>query len=848
MPALPATLLRTANFRSWLWIGSLFMGCLVAGCGLREAVPTYQPVTDVTRDVTAPLGQTLFLKSAGWQALEVWVEGDGVAKTIPVQIFTHPDREEVAAVQWEVSAFEGGRWVRIPWSDTVASLHRSFFLEFQPPRKGVLRLGTGPAHAYVDGSLYVSGLPVDGQLAMKPVFARSAMILSRGHWLFRHLVLVLMSFLVFAVPGWGFTAWFRRSDTASPLHHWTGRLCVALGLSVALYPLLFAWFDLLGLHPGPGIPVTAIGLGLVLLAWRTLYLWRTPGPEGLPALSLLRIGSPAEWAFLIVLVGLLMSRFWAVGAVQAPLWGDSIQHAFIAQLMLDNGGLFDSWQPYADFLSFTNHFGFHANVAALGFLMQFTGTEAAFIGGQVLNVIAILALYPITVWVAGGNRWAGVATLVVGGLLSAMPAMYVNWGRYAQLSGQAVLPVAVLLLWLLAHMRDFHIRSAGITALALGGMALCYYRMPLFYIAFAVLLLPVWILPAWGWEQASWRRGMGNLLGAAGMSLLLITPQFVRLWGSILVGRASISLGGAPQDWVWRDYQIWRSLPDYYPRWLQQWAGGAWIWSIIVAHRKAFLIGLWGISLGALVALSLLRVPLMSELQNFAVVIAMYIPFSILSGWLVGWLSDWAVARAGAAWETVLPQVGVLVCLLVTVLALPSNRDILDEQFNMVTAADMHAMAWIRENTDQDARFLVAGFRVYGGRTVVGADAGWWIPLLTQRRNSMPPQYALLEKPVRADQVEEWVNLVASLEGIPMSSPQAVRLLCAQKYTHIYLGQKQGAVGFEVRQLFTAEELSRNPYLHPVYRQDRVRVYTVDQEYCRHYARDDASVRAHAPR
>lgn len=848
MPAQLDVLLPTSTCRRLLGICSLMLGFLVAGCSFQESVAVYQPTTDIVQEVTEPLGQTLFLKSAGWRALEVWVEGDGITKTVPVLLFTHPDREQLAAIEWEVSAFEGGRWVRIPWPRTLESLHRSYYVVFQPPKKGVLRLGTGPAHTYVDGSLYESGLPVNGQLAVKPVFSRPAIILRRGLWLFSHLGLVLVSFLVFAVPGWGLVAWFRRSDPVNPLHHWTGRLCTALGLSVAIYPLLFVWFDLLGLHPGTGIAWIAIGLGLVLLAWRTLSLWRSPGPEGLPPLAPLQMHAPVDWAFVIVLAGLLISRFGGIGAVQAPLWGDSVQHAFIAQLMLDRGGLFDSWQPYADFLSFTNHFGFHANVAALGFLLNFTGIEAAMLGGQLLNVIAILVLYPITVFVAGGNRWAGVTALLVGGLLSSMPAMYVNWGRYAQLSGQAVLPVAVLLLWLLANMRHFHFRSAGITALALGGMALCYYRMPLFYAAFALLLLLVWILPNWGWDGARWRQGLSNLLGAAGMSVILIFPQFVRLWGSILVGRASVSLGGAPQDWVWQDYQIWRSLPDYYPRWLQQWAGWAWIGALIVAHRKAFLIGLWGVSLGGLVALSLLRVPLMSELQNFAVVIAMYIPFSILAGWLVGWLAQWLMVHAGTAWERNIPRLGVLASLLVTILAMPTTRDILDEQFNMVSPADVHAMAWIRENTDRDAKFLVPGFRVYGGRTVVGADAGWWIPLLTQRKNSMPPQYALLEKPLRDEQVEEWVSLVASLEGIPLSASQAIRLLCEQGYTHVYLGQKQGAVGFEVRQLYTAGQLAQNPHLRPVYRQDRVRIHAVDQAYCLTYTQDDETVRDRKPR
>ncbi len=838
--------LRTLLLRYCLWLGCLGLSALITGCDFRDYVPVYQPETSMMQEVVEPVGQTLFLESAGFRALDVWAAGEGERLTVPVALFTHPDRLPVASLEWELVPTVEGRWVRLHWPNALASRNRSFFLEIAPPAEGSLRLGTGPAHVYVNGSLYLSGMPVDGQLAMRPVFSRGAMLLDRGAWLLTQAVLVLVAFLVFVVPGWGLVAWWPRSGADHPLHNWIGRLCVALGLSVALYPLLFVWFDLFGLYPGRGIPLIAIGLGIVLLAWRTLSLWRAPGPDGLPTWRPLQIRSWDEGAFLLVVAGLLFSRFWTLRAVQAPLWGDSVQHAFIVQRMLEQGGLFDSWRPYADFLSFTNHFGFHANVTVLGLLMNFTGVEATLVGGQILNVIAILSLYPITVWVAAGNRWAGIVALLAGGLLSTMPAMYVNWGRYAQLSGQAVLPVAMLLLWLLVEKRRVRFRSAGITALALGGMALCYYRMPLFYAAFALLLLLFWIVPDWRRDMQRWRQGLLNLLAAVGISLLLVSPQFARLWGSILVGRAAISLGGAPQNWVWGDYQIWRSLPDYYPRWFQQWAGGAWILAIIVAHRRAFLVGLWGISLGALVALSLLRVPLMSELQNFAVVIAMYIPCSILAGWLVGWLLDW-VRHTRPTWASVMPQTALLMCLLITVLAMPRTRDILDEQFNMVTPADMYAMAWIREYTADDAQFLVSGFRVYGGRTVVGADAGWWIPLLTHRANSMPPQYALLEKPVRADQVANWVNLVASLEMIPLSSPLATRILCEQGYTHVYVGQKQGAVGFEVKQLFTAAQLDQNPYLHPVYRQDRVRIHAVDTDYCQHGRQDNVRIQSPVP-
>ena len=35
------------------------------------------------------------------------------------------------------------------------------------------------------------------------------------------------------------------------------------------------------------------------------------------------------------------------------------------------------------------------------------------------------------------------------------------------------------------------------------------------------------------------------------------------------------------------------------------------------------------------------------------------------------------------------------------------------------------------------------GFTIYNNTSGVGSDAGWWLSLLTDRENTMPPQYAV---------------------------------------------------------------------------------------------------------
>jgi hypothetical protein len=151
----------------------------------------------------------------------------------------------------------------------------------------------------------------------------------------------------------------------------------------------------------------------------------------------------------------------------------------------------------------------------------------------------------------------------------------------------------------------------------------------------------------------------------------------------------------------------------------------------------------------------------------------------------------------------------------------------------MVFPADRMAMHWIRENTSPEARFLVNGFTTYNGNSSVGSDAGWWLPLLAGRRNTMPPQYALVnEKPLTPEYTRAVTQLVKDLQMASPASQDGLRLLCQQAITHIYIGQGEGKVGFEAVPLLSAEKLITSPSFDLIYQQDRARVFMLDRQAC----------------
>ena len=216
-------------------------------------------------------------------------------------------------------------------------------------------------------------------------------------------------------------------------------------------------------------------------------------------------------------------------------------------------------------------------------------------------------------------------------------------------------------------------------------------------------------------------------------------------------------------------------------------------------------------------------------MQNFAVVIALYIPASLLIGWgtsaAAGWIGQHGGRVGRWAWRALL--------IVLTLVGVARQARVIQSEFAMVTRPDMRAMAWIREHTPRDTLFLVEGFRIYGGRSAVGSDAGWWLPLLAGRRNTMPPQYALLnEVPTEPEYSQRVVELVTRLEGASLASPEGLRPLCEWGISHIYIGQGQGKVGLGAVQLFSPQDMMTSSPFDLRYHQDHVYIFALRYEAC----------------
>jgi hypothetical protein len=642
------------------------------------------------------------------------------------------------------------------------------------------------------------------------------------------LSIIFTASLLFLLPGLALLLWLLPDQDVD----WFGWLSLSAGLSLATFPLLLLWTRALG-----GIRMGPLPLWVILVVCTLLIAWQL---RRRPNLQRAVRNTPLWFSLLLILsAGVVLGvRLWAIRGLTVPLWGDSVQHTVIAQLLVDRGGLFNSWLPYAPYQSLTVHFGFHAAVAAFQWATGMEAAQATLLVGQIVNALAVFTLYPLTMRVAGGNRWAGVGTLWVIGLLSPMPAFYVNWGRYPQLAGQAILPVA---LWLVTTALDsrqgsrlaspWGWRASVLSGVAAAGMSLSYYRMPYYWGVFVLAWLVSYILPRLRWDGKKWLIVAARLFVVGGIAAVLLLPWVRHIAGGELVSKvvSTAAAGPPPLRRVMLEYLGWLHITTYLPWWLLTIAGIAVIWSIARRQWSVTSVGLWIVGLALLPAGRLVHLPGAAHMQVFAIIIALYIPVGILIGWLLGEGISWLLRLRHTLGYATVP----LILVFVLGWGVRQQINIVESDYIMVTQSDLAAMDWIRANTSEEARFLVNGFLIYNGRSAVGADAGWWIPLLANRQNTMPPQYALTnEIPIDPSYSQDIVNLVAQLQEVSLSSPEGISQLCQQDISHVYVGQGQGHVGLGAVPLYLPDELVGSPAFASLYHQDQVWVFAFDRSAC----------------
>ena len=572
-------------------------------------------------------------------------------------------------------------------------------------------------------------------------------------------------------------------------------LAFSFGLSLALIPLAYLWAH--ALHLQINRPLLVAGFAaLAVAAVATLRLrrdrhgsWRPSARTSKPSLLL--------WGFVLLLT--VAVRYLEIRDIVLPLWVDSVFHASVTQLFLQQGGVPATYRPLMPVDHFVYHFGFHALAATFAWLTGLSVPRVLLGLGQTLNALLILPVY-VLVRHLSGRRLAGLIAMLIVGLVSLMPAYYVSWGRYTQLTGLALLPICMVATQQWLQTSTHRARHLTLAALCVAGLLLTHYRVLVYYALFVFADLLVQTATKRRLSVQSWRRAAWLAVAVA----LLTAPWLVNLGRQMVLpllannqGLASSPTYNAfPWEFVWIRHN--GSLMAL--------AAGGMIWAILRRNRAMLTVVLWVGLVGLAANPNLVGLRPIWLINNATAVISLFLPMAIFGGYLLADLLAMARRRISPRSRALIEPAAALAIVLVGLWGAWSLVDVVNPVTALATSDDQAALAWVDQTLPPDARFII-NTRFWQNDVYTGSDGGYWLTPLTGRSALLPMSHYIYGSPDYIRRITSLAKETATLSSVDDAG--FLETLRAEKVTHVYVGAKGGAL--------TAGALIASPHFRPVY-------------------------------
>ena len=561
------------------------------------------------------------------------------------------------------------------------------------------------------------------------------------------------------------------------------KIALMLGLGTAVWPILWYLFSLIGIHFSSQFLWILVISGWLLHIFRHLVTL-SPGHPFTPSPSEALIAPPFKnWRrdhsilVALLLVGLAI-RLLAIRDLAFPPWVDSVRHGLITAVMSQSGQTITQtgYAPFLPIDRFPYHFGFHTISSSLALLGGWEIPHLLLGLGQLLN-----ALLPLTVyaggWLLTKQRRAGLIAAFLVALPLFFPAYYATWGRYTQLTAMLLMPLLLGLTWRLLRGARSWRQSWWLVSLLAVGLFLIHFRVFIFFVPFAGL---VWLL--------SWGRNGRFLWQAAGLSVLILTPQLIYLFQNSNPGAA---LAARLPDYTSFPTTYYTAGWDRYFLWL---AAGSlllvllfWLWKRRAWTAVPLFLALWA----GLVLLGLsgnyLGFPALPLVNLNSYYITTFLPLALVLGSIGSAFWGWLRRRAEP-----IRLLGILLASLVgtavTLFGIQQQISIINPQTILAQSADVEAIAWLDENVPEDAVVAVNSW-LWLLNAWSGSDGGAWLLPLTGRQSSTPPADYTYSVDLTAFVRPFNEQLSTTNEWVALETAVWLR---EQGITHIFIGAKGG--------------------------------------------------------
>ncbi len=794
----------------------------VSACSPITKIEQPQIVDWVQLSEKQSIGQTFTARYDGLEGVEISIQPDVVEQgKVTLHLKNNPqDNDDVATSQISISRFSKYNQYKLKFTPQKQSFNHDYYVMLEVNGNSILSLGMASGDSYQNGALYQNNDPIDSQLSFNLIYNRKLALIGILYEILAWIKYMLIGVFLFIIPGWAlltslYDQWAQK--------FWVVKIGLAAGLSLASYPIIFLWTNLIGLNMGAVYAWALPIFGLLVIVWRNRSCFSGFKVQNFHNLTIVDLTY-------ISITGIIFAvRFWAIRNLPAPMWGDAFQHTVISQLLVDNQGLFNSWQPYAEISSFTYHFGFHSLVSVFHWISGLSLPQATLWTGQILNGLAVLCLVPLVMKITN-NAWGGVFSITLAGLFFQMPMYYLNWGRYTQLAGQIILIACVYLAWETLENSNKKWQIILINCLVLAGLALTHYRVLIFAICFYLAYILIHL-------KFQFKYTIINTIIIGAGSLVIFSPWLFHIFIGkiplILASKFSLPTNQIASPAVASDPIGDISFYLHAIIWIFFLV--VFLWGLWRRNRQITWFGVWWLVILLATNPQWLGLPGTGAITNFAVFIAAYIPAGIILGGIFGIIID-VLPKYFEKYFTPRPWVkryqlpSLVLAITLLIFSGVSGRQLLNlikpDVFALLTRPDIKAMQWIKLNTSPEAKFLVNSFLAYNNTTSVGSDGGWWLQYLTLRPSTLPPINYGSETNPTADFTESIKNLTATIQENGITSSEAWDLLMKNGVNYVYIGQKQGRVNYS-GPVIDPFVISQDDRFHEVYHADRVWIFEV---------------------
>lgn len=528
------------------------------------------------------------------------------------------------------------------------------------------------------------------------------------------------SFVLFLGPGLLLLSFYSSKSKFSPSVH----LTFAFGLSLGIWIILLIWLQLFN------ISLNKYSVRFIFSIFFFLWLIRLTKNKN----DILNWFKKKNnyYELTIIIFSLLIFIFYAYAYKElvAGMGSDSMHHTLISSLIMKEGQIPKDYGPYAPVVTFSYHFGYHAYIAALSWLSGIPVRLMVVLSGAILMGLASLAGGALAFYLSK-ETLIGLLGAAIIGIIYIFPAYSLLWGRFTQLMGTIILMMFITALIYWDHQYKFSLNFVFVIIAIAIGLIFSHYRISIIGILFSILFLTIRKKFAVIFKN----HFLHWLVIPIGV-LFISAPKLIQLFISRQIG---FSAPGVQFDNSY--FSLEQRLGPLFHNEIQTW----FLIGISLVFILVGLIKREKISLVIFLWLFLLFI--FSRQMIFGHIID---PITLMVSSYVPMIMSLGLGLSCVTQRSKNLYLRFFVLILFFVgMVIGTKRwnsfDFLNH--TLVTKNDLRAADWIERNTDNSSLFLVNTFQFpFQEELIIGLDAGYWLPVLAERRTITYPMVYLLEK------------------------------------------------------------------------------------------------------